>query len=199
MTIWIGEIQWMLRNGYGYARDPILKPLTNIETCDALIDWSDPENPTEADWPDADVIIGNPPFLGGEAPALRAGRRLRRVALPPLRWSSAARGRLRDLLAREGAGDGRSRAEPKRVGLLATQGIRGGANRRVIERIKSSGDLFLAWSDEPWVLDGANVHISFLGLRRRLRCGADARRTSCGLHQREPHSRDRPDPGAAAR
>jgi hypothetical protein len=36
-----------------------------------------------------------------------------------------------------------------RVGLLATQGIRGGANRRVVERIKSSGDLFLAWSDGP--------------------------------------------------
>jgi type II restriction/modification system DNA methylase subunit YeeA len=50
----------------------------------------------------------------------------------------------------------------KRVGLLATQGIRGGANRKVIERIKESGDLFLAWSDEPRILDGAAVHISFL-------------------------------------
>jgi hypothetical protein len=64
VTLWIGEIQWMLRNGFGYARDPILKPLENIETRDALIDWSDPEQPREADWPDADVIIGNPPFLG---------------------------------------------------------------------------------------------------------------------------------------
>jgi type II restriction/modification system DNA methylase subunit YeeA len=54
---------------------------------------------------------------------------------------------------------GRSR----RVELLATQGIRGGANRRVLEHIKGSGDIFLAWSDEPWVLDGAAVHISFLG------------------------------------
>ncbi len=51
----------------------------------------------------------------------------------------------------------------KRVGLLATQGIRGGANRRVLERIKETGDIFLAWSDEPWVLDGADVHISFVG------------------------------------
>ena len=45
-------------------------------------------------------------------------------------------------------------------GLLATQGIRGGANRRVLERIKETGDIFLAWSDEPWVLDGAAVHIT---------------------------------------
>ncbi len=51
----------------------------------------------------------------------------------------------------------------ERVGLLATQGIRGGASRRVIERIKQTGDLFLAYSDEPWILEGANVHISFLG------------------------------------
>ncbi len=51
----------------------------------------------------------------------------------------------------------------KRAGLLATQGIRGGANRRVIERIKDTGDLFVAWSDQPWVLSGAAVHVSFLG------------------------------------
>ena len=59
---------------------------------------------------------------------------------------------------------GRSEAgRTKRAGLLATQGIRGGANRRVIERIKHTGDLFVAWSNEPWVLAGAAVHVSFLG------------------------------------
>ncbi|HZM58078.1 MAG TPA: type IIL restriction-modification enzyme MmeI, partial [Acidimicrobiales bacterium] len=49
-----------------------------------------------------------------------------------------------------------------RVGLLATQGIRGGANRTVLERIKETGDIFLAWSDEPWVVEGAAVHVSFV-------------------------------------
>jgi type II restriction/modification system DNA methylase subunit YeeA len=162
VTIWIGEIQWMLRNGFGYARDPVLKPLTNIETRDALIDWTDPEHPKEADWPDADVIIGNPPFLGGKLLRTNLGDdyaetlfaihdgRVPREADFVAYWHEKARAMV---------GAGRS----KRVGLLATQGIRGGASRRVIERIKSTGDLFLAWSDEPWVLDGANVHISFLG------------------------------------
>ena len=51
----------------------------------------------------------------------------------------------------------------KRVGLLATQGIRGGANRRVLQRIKETGDIFLARSDHPWVLNGAAVHISIVG------------------------------------
>ena len=54
----------------------------------------------------------------------------------------------------------------KRAGLLATQGIRGGANRRVLERIKETGNIFLAWSDHPWILDGAAVHISIVWLRR---------------------------------
>lgn len=50
----------------------------------------------------------------------------------------------------------------KRAVLLATQGIRGGGSRRVLERIKGTGEIFMAWSDEPWVLAGANVHISFI-------------------------------------
>ena len=51
----------------------------------------------------------------------------------------------------------------KRVGLLATQAIRGGANRKVLERIKETGDIFWAQSDRNWVLDGATVHVSMVG------------------------------------
>jgi hypothetical protein len=46
---------------------------------------------------------------------------------------------------------------------LATNSIRGGTNRVVLDRIKESGDLFMAWDDEPWVLDGAAVRISIVG------------------------------------
>lgn len=162
VTIWIGQIQWMLRNGFGYERDPILKPLDNIETRDALIDWSDADNPKEADWPDADVITGNPPFLGRKL--LRGGlgdeyvdtlfqvfdRRVPREADFVTYWHEKARAMV-------------SAGRVKRVGLLATQGIRGGASRRVLEGVKATGDIFLAWSDQPWVLDGANVHVSFIG------------------------------------
>jgi type II restriction/modification system DNA methylase subunit YeeA len=51
----------------------------------------------------------------------------------------------------------------KRVGLLATNSIRGGANRKVLARIKQSGDIFMAWSDRPWVLEGAAVRVSMIG------------------------------------
>jgi len=51
----------------------------------------------------------------------------------------------------------------KRAGLLATQGIRGGANRQVLEGIKKHGDIFFAESDRNWILDGASVHVSMVG------------------------------------
>ena len=62
VSVWIGEIQWMRRNGFSEARDPILKPLDNIERRDAILTTDN----TEPDWPQANVLIGNPPFLGGK-------------------------------------------------------------------------------------------------------------------------------------
>jgi len=176
VTIWIGEIQWMLRNGFAYLRDPILQPLHNIETRDALIDWSDPQHPVEADWPDADVIIGNPPFLGGKLMRKGLGDtyvdtlfqvfdgRVPREADFVTYWHEKARQMVET-------------DRSKRVGLLATQGIRGGANRLVLERIKQTGEIFAAWSDQPWVLSGAAVHVSFLGYDD----GSETSRTLDGL------------------
>jgi len=62
VSVWIGEIQWMRRNGFGVSRDPILKPLETIECRDAILNTDG----TEAAWPSADVVIGNPPFLGNK-------------------------------------------------------------------------------------------------------------------------------------
>jgi type II restriction/modification system DNA methylase subunit YeeA len=53
--------------------------------------------------------------------------------------------------------------ETRRAGLIATNSIRGGANRRVLQRIKETGDVFMAWSDEPWILEGAAVRVSIIG------------------------------------
>ncbi len=46
--------------------DPVLDPMENIECRDAILDLSDPDNPKEPDWPEAEFIVGNPPFLGGK-------------------------------------------------------------------------------------------------------------------------------------
>ncbi len=137
VTIWIGEIQWipsdreiqwMIRHGLGYRRDPILKSLHHIETRDALLDLSDPANPREAEWPEAEFIVGNPPFLGGKStPAARPRRHVRRDPVGPS--STAA---CRDTSTSAATGTRRraprsSAAATRRAGLLATQGIRGGS------------------------------------------------------------------------
>ena len=51
----------------------------------------------------------------------------------------------------------------KRAGLLATNSIRMVGNRPVLERILESGGIFMAWSDRPWILEGAAVRVSMVG------------------------------------
>jgi type II restriction/modification system DNA methylase subunit YeeA len=162
VVIWIGEIQWMLSNGFAYARDPILKPLRTIEERDAVLDLSDPDNPREPDWPDATVIIGNPPFLGAKLLRSHLGGEYVRALFEVYRGRAAG---MADFCAywHEKARAMVESGRVQRVGLLATQGIRGGGSRQTLDRIKESGDIFLAWSDEPWVLEGAAVHVSFVG------------------------------------
>jgi len=60
VTLWIGDLQWSLKNGYRNWPKPILAKLDQIENRDALLN---PDG-TEAEWPTVDAIIGNPPFLG---------------------------------------------------------------------------------------------------------------------------------------
>ena len=162
VVIWIGEIQWMLSNGFAYARDPILKPLETIEQRDAVLDLSDPESPCEPDWPDATVIVGNPPFLGAKFLRTNLGSEYVDALFDVYQGRVAG---MADFCAywHEKARAMVETARVERVGLLATQGIRGGGSRRTLSRIKESGDIFLAWSDEPWVLEGAAVHVSFVG------------------------------------
>ena len=62
VSVWIGEIQWMRRNGFAEARNPVLKRLDTIECRDAILT----ADSTEPEWPVADILIGNPPFLGGK-------------------------------------------------------------------------------------------------------------------------------------
>ncbi|MCS6457039.1 hypothetical protein NX847_31345, partial [Burkholderia thailandensis] len=54
------------------------------------------------------------------------------------------------------------------AGLVATNSIRGGANRKILERIIETTNIFMAWSDEPWVNDGAAVRVSMIGFGKQL-------------------------------
>ena len=161
-ALWIGYVQWHHSNGFPYAQRPILTPLVTIQQTDAILDLSDPENPREPEWPEAEFIIGNPPFLGNKLLRTHLGDNY--VDLIFSKYSGRVPGGA-DIVCYwfEKARSMIAEGHTKRSGLLGTQGIRGGANRRTLQRIKESGDIFLAWSDHPWVLDGAAVHVSIVG------------------------------------
>ncbi len=237
VTLWIGDLQWDHRHGYTPNRSPVLSSLESIENRDALLD----ADGGEAAWPAADVIVGNPPFLGGKK--LRAGLgdgyverlfaayrgrvpaeadlvaywvarawaavgadpahplagelsaaqpttegALASTPAHPLAGElSAAQPRTEGALAANAGADVDAASAPSttgfaggppparageetggrpralRAGLVTTNSIRGGANRRVVEPIAASGRLMEAWSDEPWAQDGAAVRVSMLG------------------------------------
>jgi type II restriction/modification system DNA methylase subunit YeeA len=71
-----------------------------------------------------------------------------------------------------------------RAGLLATNSIRQGGNRPVLESIIASGGIFMAWSDHPWVLDGAAVRVSLIGFDN----GTQEARTLDGIPVEAIHS-----------
>ncbi|MCA1972979.1 MAG: class I SAM-dependent DNA methyltransferase [Caenispirillum sp.] len=163
ISVWIGEIQWMRRNGYNISRNPILRPLDTIENRDALFPadpaapWPDPAHL----WPQVDAIIGNPPFLGDKMMIGALGEdyvaRLRRGYADWLPggsdlvcyWFAIA-----DRMLRTG--------RAARAGFVATNSIRGGANRRVLEAIREHHVITDAWADEAWTVDGAAVRVSLV-------------------------------------
>jgi hypothetical protein len=162
VVIWIGFLQWMKFNGFVESRDPVLDPMETIEHRDAILDLSDPANPTEPDWPDAEFIVGNPPFLGNklmrsklgaeyvEALWSMYGDRLPAMSDLCCYWFEKARAMIEA-----------SRA--KRAGLLATTGIKQVGGRRALERIAETGRIFFAESDREWTLEGAAVRIAMVG------------------------------------
>lgn len=162
ITTWIGYLQWRFGNGFEAMPDPVLSPLRHIWRMDAILAYDEAGEPIETEWPSASVIIGNPPFLGGQKILGEFGEQytqeIRQVydeRVPPSAdlvtyWFEKARGQL-------------VQGQVKRVGLLATQSIRGEASRPVLEAIKQSGDIFMAWSDRSWILDGASVRVSLIG------------------------------------
>lgn len=161
-TIWIGYIQWLRDNGFGLPDEPILKPLEAIRLMDAILAYDEQGQPLEPAWPAADVIIGNPPFLGDKRMRAELGDRY----VEDLRGLYAGRVPGGADLVTYWFEKARAQIEArksKRAGLLATQSIRAGANRRILQRIKESGDIFYAQADRPWILDGAAVRVSMIG------------------------------------
>ena len=172
ITLWMGYFQWKRAHG-GHWETPILQSLNNIQNRDALLN----EDGTEAQWPEADFIVGNPPFLGDKVMRAQLGAdytdTLRRVygdRLPGQSdlvcyWPEKARAMVESGVTR-------------RAGFVTTNSIRGGKNRVVMDRIKVTGNIFMAWPDEPWLQNGAAVRVSLFAFDN----GAETLRTLNDQH-----------------
>ena len=99
LVLWIGYLQWHFRTKGGMPGDPILREFRNIQgRFDAVLkaeislardakgvpltrraDQRDVVevyiygNPQQPDWPEAEFIVGNPPFIGGKDIRARLG------------------------------------------------------------------------------------------------------------------------------
>ncbi len=163
VVVWIGYLQWTNVHGISDERRPILDKLEMIENRDAILDLTGKDKPKRAEWPDAEYIIGNPPFLGV--------RNFRESGLS--NEYLAELGNLYDLPRTSDLccywfllASMRMESSPVRAGLLATQAIRSTDNREVLRRITANAVIFWAWANREWTVDGADVRVAMVGFAK---------------------------------
>lgn len=147
-------------------QEPAL-PLDNLDgnftACDALITFPAEEEPVRTPWPEADVIIGNPPFLGAKRLKPERGpdyvNAVRKLypEVPGMAdycvyWFRRAHDHL-PVCTPENPTAGRA-------GLVGTQNIRNNKSRvGGMDHIVASGTVVEAVDNQPWSGE-ANVHVS---------------------------------------
>ncbi len=178
LVLWIGHLQWHFRNRGVAPSEPILKAFHNIENRDAVLTWDGyphPQfidgaeaypNPRRPDWPKADYIVGNPPFVGGKdirarmgaayAEALwKAHKHMNESADFVMYWWDRAA----EILLKP-------KSPLKRFGYVTTNSISQVFQRRVMEphlNAKKPLSIIMAISDHPWTKvtrDSAAVRIA---------------------------------------
>jgi len=193
LVLWIGYLQWHFRTRGGTPPEPILRDFKTIQVMDAVLAYDVKElardeqgrpitrtdadgnrvevyrykNPRRPEWPVADYIVGNPPFVG-KGSIMRAAFGDEYVealwaAHPDMNdsadfvmywWERAA-----DLLARK-------QTRLRRFGFVTTNSITQVFNRKVIERhlsYRTPISLLMAIPDHPWTKatpDAASVRIA---------------------------------------
>ena len=193
LVLWIGYLQWHFRTRGGMPADPILQafhniqgrfdavlladvglardakglPVTRLGPDGARIEVYKYKNPRQPKWPEAEFIVGNPPFIGKGEPMRAAFGQSYLDALwfahPSMNesadivmfwWDHAA-----NLLTTK-------QSSLRRFGFVTTNSITQVFNRRVVERHlceKVRISLVMVIPDHPWTKaasDSANVRIA---------------------------------------
>ncbi|MCK8494618.1 class I SAM-dependent DNA methyltransferase [Spirosoma sp. RP8] len=162
----IGYLQWHLRtHGMSELPEPLLDEYENIHQQDAVLTYDEGlTNPSPTQWPEANFIIGNPPFVGDKAMRGALGdayvdalRKAYKGVVPEsadlvMYWWEKAAETLRQ-----------NRTEA--FGFITTNSITQTFNRRVIQKYLDADPalaLTFAIADHPWVdsAHGAAVRIA---------------------------------------
>jgi len=162
----IGYLQWHLRtHGLTQLAEPLLDSYQNIRQQDALLSYEPGfAHAQPAAWPQADFIIGNPPFVGDKAMRRALGDAyvdtLRKVYKGKVDESA-------DLVMYwwERAAETVRQGQAESFGFITTNSITQTFNRRLIQRHLDSAlplALTFAIADHPWVdsANGAAVRIA---------------------------------------
>lgn len=203
LVLWIGYLQWHFRTKGGMPADPVLREFRNIQgRFDAVLaanvslardakgvpvtrrrpDGGVEEvyvygNPRQPEWPEAEFIVGNPPFIGGKDIRARLGDEKTEAlwaAHPTMNdaadfvmyWCDHAASLLTE-----------KESPLRRFGLVTTNSISQVFQRRVVERhltAKSPISLVMAVPDHPWTkagIDTAAVRIAMTVAEAGLREG----------------------------
>jgi len=155
-------------NGYSYKTHPITG--NDVPDPNARVESYDYENPKRAKWPEAEFIVGNPPFIGGKDMRAELGDGYAEAAWkarPKISggadfvmhfWDEAAQ--------RLGRKPTKAKPNPlRRFGFITTNSITQTFSRRVVEAAlsaKSPISLIFAVPDHPWMKasDKAAVRIA---------------------------------------
>lgn len=178
LVVWIGFLQWHYKTHDSHPAEPILKDFKNIKVQDAVLKWDEQPNykivdgketctnPRRPDWPEAEFIIGNPPFIGGKDLREKLGSEYAEAlwkAHPKTNnsadfvmywWDRAA-----DILTR-------AKTKLQRFGFVTTNSITQTFQRRTIEKFlnaKNPLSIIYAIADHPWTKstkDAAAVRIA---------------------------------------
>ncbi len=165
LVLWIGYLQWHFRTKGAPPEEPILRAFKNIQVKNAVLTWDGEPAPKIVDgkefypnarrpeWPTAEFIVGNPPFIGASFLRARLGDAFAEALwaththmnesadLVMYWWDRAA-----ELLTRKGT-------VLRRFGLITTNSISQVFQRRVVERhlkAKKPISLVMAIPDHPW-------------------------------------------------
>lgn len=178
LVLWIGHLQWHFRNRGVAPSEPILKAFHNIQCVDAVLTWDGypmPQlkdgmetypNPRRPKWPEADYIVGNPPFVGGKDIRARMGSAYTEALWKAHKHMNDSADFVMYWWDRSAEIMLKPRSGLKRFGFVTTNSISQLFQRRVMEphlRAKKPLSLVMAIPDHPWTKltkDSAAVRIA---------------------------------------